>query len=127
MSQLMRKFQVALIVVALFLLPLNPATAAVPTSESRPSGMAIFGDMVVARPLMLLATAAGTALYVVSLPFTLAGGTTVDTAKQLIGAPASAAFNRCMGCTTAQNSYLQAERNKARAERKKILAERANR
>jgi hypothetical protein len=32
------------------------------------------GDLLVARPLGVLATVAGTAIYVVSLPFSLAGG-----------------------------------------------------
>ncbi|MGI0119213.1 hypothetical protein [Zooshikella sp. RANM57] len=64
-----------------------------------PSGFAMAGDLLVARPLLLGATVLGTAFYVVSLPFSLPGGNADQAAETLIGIPARATFKRCLGCT----------------------------
>ena len=55
-------------------------------------------DAVVARPILLVATVAGTALYVVTLPFSLAGGNAEQAANALVIGPAKSTFVRCLGC-----------------------------
>jgi hypothetical protein len=44
-------------------------------------------------------TVLGTATYIVSLPFTLAGGNSAEAAETLVVGPARATFVRCLGCT----------------------------
>ncbi|WP_338522261.1 multidrug transporter [Pseudomonas batumici] len=66
-----------------------------------PPAYAMIGDLLVARPLLVGATLIGTAVFVVSLPFTVFGG--IDgvgkAGKALVVAPGKAAFARCLGCT----------------------------
>jgi hypothetical protein len=78
-----------------------------------PTGMAMLGDVVIARPLLIGATAVGAALYTVSLPFSLAGGNTGDAWDIMVVTPASNAFARCLGCTPQQNQRRAAERRTA--------------
>jgi len=65
----------------------------------RPSFMAMTGDLIVARPVLLATTAIGTAVFVVSLPFSLLGGNAGEAAQELVVGPAKATFVRCLGCT----------------------------
>lgn len=66
-----------------------------------PPAYAMIADLIIARPLLVGATLVGTAVFVVSLPFTAFGG--VDgmgkAGKSLVLAPGKAAFARCLGCT----------------------------
>ena len=66
-----------------------------------PSGFAVMGDLLIARPLLISATLIGVATFVVILPFTAISedGSVRDSARSLIGEPGHAAFARCMGCT----------------------------
>ena len=68
------------------------------SSGEQPSAGAMVADAVVARPLLLVATVLGTALYVVTLPFTLGGGNAGEAAKALIVGPGESTFVRCLGC-----------------------------
>ncbi|RMF16567.1 MAG: hypothetical protein D6758_07635 [Gammaproteobacteria bacterium] len=67
--------------------------------EEKPSALAMFGDAVFARPVLLTTTVVGSAIYVVSLPFSLAGGNAKEAAETLVMGPAKATFVRCLGCT----------------------------
>ncbi|MGV8921377.1 MAG: multidrug transporter [Pseudomonas sp.] len=64
-----------------------------------PPGYAMIGDLLIARPILIVATAVGAALFVVSLPFTAMGGGIGRAGKGLVVDPARAAFVRCLGCT----------------------------
>lgn len=86
--------------VSLLLIPQMGYSQAV---DEDPSAMAMAGDLVVARPLLLAATAVGAAVYVVSLPFSLAGGNSIEAGKTLVVGPAMSTFVRCLGCT--QSGY----------------------
>lgn len=68
-------------------------------SIQNPPAYAMIGDLVVARPLLVAATVVGSALFVISLPFTALGGGIGRTGKALVVDPAKAAFVRCLGCT----------------------------
>lgn len=54
-------------------------------------------DAVVARPLGLCATVVGTALWIVTLPFSALGGNVNEAAMQLIVKPARFTFTRPIG------------------------------
>lgn len=65
-----------------------------------PKGMAMVGDLLIARPLLIGATLVGSVLFVVSLPFSLASGSVGSTGEALVLEPGREAFVRCLGCTS---------------------------
>ncbi len=67
--------------------------------EEDPSALAMVGDAVIARPLGLAFTAIGAVAYVVTLPFSLAGGNAKEAGETLVVGPAMSTFVRCLGCT----------------------------
>ncbi len=64
----------------------------------RPSAGAMAIDLLVARPALLVATVAGTAVFLVGLPFSAMGGNIQESGDTLVRGPAEAAFRRCLGC-----------------------------
>lgn len=64
-----------------------------------PSAFAIFGDTIFVRPLLLVATAVGAGVFVITLPFSALGGNVGETADVLVGTPADALLFRCLGCS----------------------------
>jgi hypothetical protein len=77
-----------------------PAMSQAELVEEEPTALAMTGDLLIVRPLMLVATVVGSAAYVVSLPFSLAGGNADQAAQTLVVEPARTTFVRCLGCTT---------------------------
>ncbi len=75
-----------------------PAQAA---QEDEPSAAAMAGDLIIARPLGIVATTLGAAAFVVSLPFSAAGGNVEQAADMLVVGPARETFVRCLGCRSA--------------------------
>lgn len=69
--------------------------------EDPPGIMAMTGDLVVARPLGVAITAIGTAVFVVSLPFSALGGNVTQSADVLVAGPVNETFVRCLGCRSA--------------------------
>ncbi|MBS3804307.1 MAG: hypothetical protein KGY54_07145 [Oleiphilaceae bacterium] len=67
--------------------------------DESPSALAMSGDALFARPLLLATTVVGSAVYVVSLPFSLLGGNEDEAREVLVYGPAKATFKRCLGCT----------------------------
>lgn len=54
-------------------------------------------DAVVLRPVGLVTTVAGTAIYTISLPFSLLGGNEAQVREHLINEPARYTFKRPLG------------------------------
>ena len=77
------------------------SNAAVAAPENEPSAMAMTGDLIIARPVGLAITAVGVAAFVVSLPFSAAGGNVQEAADTLVVTPARETFVRCLGCRSA--------------------------
>ena len=75
--------------------------------DENPNGFAMVGDFFVARPIGLLLTAGGAALWLVSLPFTLLAGNAGDVADNLILGPGEQTFMRCLGCR--QSGYTHSD------------------
>ena len=86
--------------------------------EDSPNAGVMAADLVVARPIGLVLTVAGTAAFIVSLPFTLLAGNASDAAEKLMIAPAALTFVRCLGCKQVGYSYRDIDKNNARKERK---------
>jgi len=55
------------------------------------------GDLTVMRPLGIVATAVGAIVYVISLPFSLAGGNEEEARQKLVIEPAKYTFTRPLG------------------------------
>jgi len=62
-----------------------------------PSAPAMLFDLVLVRPFGLAATAIGTGVFFVSLPFSAIGGNSDAAFKKLVVAPAGFTFNRPLG------------------------------
>jgi hypothetical protein len=62
-----------------------------------PSGGAMMYDMVVLRPVGAVATVIGSAVWLISLPFSAAGDNTDTATKKLVKEPAAFTFKRPLG------------------------------
>lgn len=85
--------------------------------EDRPGEIAMMGDALIARPVMLASTVIGTALFIVTLPASALGGNIPEAGERLVAAPARATFMRCLGCTSMQHESLKAKRKTEAAQR----------
>jgi len=70
-------------------------------AEDPPGEFAMAGDILVARPIGVVLTVLGSALFVVSLPFTAIAGSIPQAADTLVVGPAKETFVRCLGCPVA--------------------------
>lgn len=67
--------------------------------DEEPSALAMTGDALLVRPALLATTIIGSAVYLVSLPFSALGGNAAEAGEVLVVGPARATFVRCLGCT----------------------------
>ncbi|HAC34973.1 MAG TPA: multidrug transporter [Gammaproteobacteria bacterium] len=75
------------------------ATSKTSSSPSKgPSAVEMGADLLVARPVQMVATATGLVVFVASLPFTFLGENVGQAGKTLVAEPAKATFVRCLGC-----------------------------
>lgn len=75
----------------------NVLEAEMNLKKDPPDPAAMIADLVIARPVGLLATIGGTAFFIVSVPFSALGGNTEDAWKSLVVSPASYTFTRPLG------------------------------
>lgn len=89
---------------------MQPALAAIEIDETDfgPSYETMVVDTVVGKPLQLVNAVAGTAAYLVSLPFSLIGGN-ADQAQQKLFVEPWNAMGRCLGCTVAEDNYYKSQ------------------
>lgn len=66
--------------------------------EEDPSALAMTTDAVLVRPALIVVTVVGSAVWLVSSPFSWLGGNAEQAADTLVIGPAKAAFQRCLGC-----------------------------
>ena len=81
------------IVLLLCVLLFSPAMAYAET----PDALITIVDIGLVRPVSLVATAIGTAAFLVAFPFALASGSVNDTAYALVGEPFEFTFTRAPG------------------------------
>ena len=91
-----RRATIALMI-ACFMLPQALWAQEAAVDES-PNAAIMVGDLVVARPIGVVMTVGGVALWLVSLPFTLLAGNAGEAAEALMQGPAETTFMRCLGC-----------------------------
>ncbi|MBO1516748.1 hypothetical protein [Psychrobacter halodurans] len=89
---------------------MQPALAAIEIDESDfgPSYETMVVDTVVGKPLQLVNAVAGTAAYIVSLPFSIIGGNP-DQAQQKLFVEPWSAMGRCLGCTVSEDNYYKSQ------------------
>ncbi len=80
--------------------------------DEDPDPYAMVADLVVARPLGVVLTVGGIAVWLVSLPFTLLSGSVNEAAETLIAGPAEATFVRCLGCRNPGYTHKDIEHNR---------------
>lgn len=99
-------------VVLMSLLVLPQALWAQDAIDDGPNEFAMVGDLLVARPIGLVMTVGGTAVWLVSLPFTLLAGHAGEAAETLILGPGETTFMRCLGCRDPGYTYKDVEKNR---------------
>lgn len=97
LSKLMLIFSLALVLIT----PQAMANTNATVINEDPSALAMTGDLVLVRPTMFVLTVLGAGLWVVSLPFSLAGGNAKQAGSTLVAQPVMNTFVRCLGCTKA--------------------------
>jgi hypothetical protein len=90
------------------LLVLN-STAAFATETN---DIMIVGDLLLARPLGIVATVVGSAVFFVSLPFTIPSGSVQHTGDVMVGEPFNFTFKRPLGDFRKYRAYVPPEKPK---------------
>lgn len=67
--------------------------------EESPSAAAMTADLIIARPVLLVATVIGAAIFIISSPFSLLGGNLGEAGETLVMQPGKAFAVRCLGCS----------------------------
>lgn len=98
MLALKRKLIARVLAVLIAVGSVMPAVSYADRIDERPTGAEMAMDAI-ARPVMLAGTLLGTGLFIVSLPFSLLGGNTLESGKTLVVEPFQATFIRCLGCS----------------------------
>lgn len=75
----------------------SPAASARDGSITGDKGSDMLIDLVLVRPLGVVATAIGTAAFVVALPFTIPSGSVEASAREMVQKPAAYTFSRPLG------------------------------
>lgn len=68
-----------------------------PTVDDNVSAASMAADIVVIRPLGVVSVVAGTAVFLVSLPFSALGGNVKAASKKLVADPVKFTFQRPLG------------------------------
>jgi len=99
MINLGKTFMACCLLVILVVYPLSAfaATAQESPNKGKPSAEAMGVDLLLARPIGLVATVGGTVLFLVSLPFSALGGNTDEAWNKLVADPSAFTFHRPLG------------------------------
>ena len=73
-------------------------------------GLITIGDLVISRPVGIVVTVLGSAVFIVSLPFALTSGSVKDTADVLVGEPFRFTFTRPLGNFKQYSSFGSLEK-----------------
>ncbi|MGP4732960.1 MULTISPECIES: hypothetical protein [unclassified Psychrobacter] len=105
-----QRFFTVLATLGLVAATIHPTFAAIEIDETDfgPSYETMVVDTIVGKPLQLVNAVAGTAAYIVSLPFSLIGGN-ADQAQQKLFVEPWDAMGRCLGCTVAEDNYYKSQ------------------
>ena len=98
MCKLVKKYAIFGVIAALICMPFATSALAQEYFEAKePGGGDMMYDLVVLRPVGLVATVVGSAVWLVSLPFSAAGDNVGTATQKLVKDPASFTFSRPLG------------------------------
>lgn len=98
MNKITKKSVVFLLIASLVFIPFGTsALAETQMLDDENSGSMMTADLVLVRPLGIVATVLGCAVFIVSLPFSALGGNTKEASQKLIQEPALFTFKRPLG------------------------------
>lgn len=97
MSRTIRFIAFAAAGAALLLSAAAPASDRTDEADTAPSGEAMALDLLIMRPLSLVGTVLGTAVFIVATPFNLITLNFKDPARRLVLEPAQYTFTRKLG------------------------------
>ena len=93
-----KRSMILLLIAAMIFIPFGTsALAQSKTADINVSAEAMTADLLVIRPLGIVATVVGSAIFIVSLPFSALGGNTKTACQKLVKDPAKFTFKRPLG------------------------------
>lgn len=98
MHKIGKRSMILLLIAAMIFIPFGTsALAQSKTMDNNVSGEAMTADLLVIRPLGIVASVVGSAIFIVSLPFSALGGNTKIAYQKLVKDPAKFTFKRPLG------------------------------
>ena len=98
MNKITKQSTVLLLIITLVFIPFGTSVLAQgQTLDEENSGALMTADLLLVRPLGIVATVLGFAVFIVSLPFSAIGGNTKQASQKLVKEPASFTFVRPLG------------------------------
>ena len=98
MHKIGKRSMILLLIAAMIFIPFGTsALAQSKTMDNNVSAEAMTADLLVIRPLGIVATVVGSAIFIVSLPFSALGGNTKTACRKLVQDPAKFTFKRPLG------------------------------
>jgi len=96
MFKITKRSLIIVMMAAMMIMPLA-ATAAEYFEAEAPSGGAMMFDLVLVRPVGIVATAVGCVFFIVSSPFSALGGNIDTASEKLVKDPVAFTFKRPLG------------------------------
>ena len=98
MHKIVKQSTAFFLIAALLFVPFgSSAIASVDFEKKDPSAGAMIADFILVRPVGIVALVAGSALFIISLPFSALGRNVKAAARSLVIKPAKFAFTRPLG------------------------------
>jgi hypothetical protein len=98
MHKISKQSMVFLLIAAMIFIPFGTSAIAESKAANNDiSASAMTADLLVIRPLGIVATVVGSAVFIVSLPFSALGGNTKTACRKLVQDPAKFTFARALG------------------------------
>jgi hypothetical protein len=98
MYKIKKHTMIFMLISALVCVPFGTvALAGTQTTDNEISGSTMTADLILVRPLGIVATVLGCAVFIVSLPFSALGGNTKQASQKLVKEPAEFTFTRPLG------------------------------
>ena len=101
MYKMLKTPMIILLISGLVLLPFGSSAIAQDQSlYEENSAEQMFVDLLLLRPLGIAVTAVGTAMFIISLPFSASGGNVKEAFQKMMAEPAKFTFARPLGVLT---------------------------
>jgi len=98
MHNIGKRFIILLLIGAIIFVPFGTcAIAQSKAMDNEVTAEAMAADFFIVRPLGIVTTVLGTAVFIVSLPFSALGGNTKTACRKLVQDPATFTFTRPLG------------------------------